>query len=267
MFGLDKFLPGRKPQPWDFPFALSPEENLHGEQVLAYLAKLSPEEQHQQKQKWQQERTVLVVVTGDKVIAKSMESYPVWVQRLCAEAKFYRYNGVVEGIGGGYFPGRDEIWLNAGVETWESRNQIYASGRHELFHYVNWHDDLYHWDMDMGWPYLIGAIAESKRDLPRYPDYVAFLRRFLAQGDHANPVEFFADVPTNIFNEIHLLPLPLNRYFGSLIRKNGRPPLAMGLHFAYKGLPKKKKQEWILSPGMPLDHFHRLLDPDQDPDY
>jgi hypothetical protein len=49
---------------------------------------------------------------------------------------------------------------------------------------------------------------------PRYRDWVT--GSFLRQGDHANVVEYFADIPTN-FREMGELPPKIAAHFGPLL--------------------------------------------------
>ncbi|MDO8506149.1 MAG: hypothetical protein Q7S41_00910 [Candidatus Limnocylindria bacterium] len=84
-----------------------------------------------------------------------------------------------------------------GVETYEGLRQVELSACHELFHYVCWNDPRYRHD---GW--VTGS--------------------FLRQGDHANPVEFFADIPTN-FRDVSELPPPIRAHFAPLIDGSPMP--------------------------------------------
>src|SRR5437879_6222482 len=64
---------------------------------------------------------------------------------------------------------------------------------------------------------LRSVVAESRAlvdAFPRYRDWVT--GSFLRQGDHANVVEYFADIPTN-FRDAHQLPPPIAAHFAPLI--------------------------------------------------
>src|SRR5439155_433100 len=129
--------------------------------------------------------------------------FPEEIRALGRRCPFYRYDAR---SGGGYWPDRDEIWLAAGVETYEGLRQVRLSACHELFHFVCWNHPRYRADEDRGFARLRRVIAESKRmarDHSRYHKWVT--GSFLRQGDHANIVEYFADIPTNFRDPAEVL--------------------------------------------------------------
>jgi hypothetical protein len=116
------------------------------------------------------------------------------------------------------------VELAAGVETYEGLRQVELSACHELFHFVCWNHPAYRRDEDRNFAYLRRAVRDSRSHLaefPRYRDWV--IGSFLRQGDHANPVEYFADIPTN-FRDAAELPPPIRAHFAPLI--DGRAPAA-----------------------------------------
>ena len=156
----------------------------------------------------------LVVTPGPDLVRAALEGFPQAVRDLCASAPFYRF--AARG-GGGFYPDRNEIWLAAGVETYESRAQVVLSARHELFRYVCWNHPRYREDEDRGFPELRRAIAEGHADIGRRERYRQWLLgSFVPQGDHANIVEYFADIPTN-FRDPSELPRSVAEYFAPLI--------------------------------------------------
>ncbi|HEY7625316.1 MAG TPA: hypothetical protein VIA63_09850 [Candidatus Limnocylindria bacterium] len=159
-------------------------------------------------------QTYLYVTPGPLLIERALEGFPAEVRALAARCPFYRYEA--RG-GGGYWPDRNEIWLAAGVETYEGLRQVRLSACHEIFHFVCWNHPRYRADEDRGFARLRKAVASSRelaRSYPRYHQWVT--RSFLRQGDHANVVEYFADIPTN-FRDLDELPPPIARHFGPLI--------------------------------------------------
>ena len=136
------------------------------------------------------------------------------MRALCARCPFHRYDA--RG-GGGFWPDGNEIWLAAGVETYEGLRQVRLSACHELFHFVCWNHPRYRADEGRGFARLRSVVAESRAlvdAFPRYRDWVT--GSFLRQGDHANVVEYFADIPTN-FRDAHQLPPPIAAHFAPLI--------------------------------------------------
>jgi hypothetical protein len=156
----------------------------------------------------------LVVTPGPELIRRAMEGFPDEVRALCETAPFRRF--AARG-GGGFYPDRNEIWLAAGVETFEGRAQVAMSARHELVHFVCWNHPRYHADEEAGFPAFRAALAAGHAELARYDRYRTWLTEsFLRQGDHANIVELFADIPTN-FRDLRELPPPIAEYFAPLI--------------------------------------------------
>ncbi|MEK7862715.1 MAG: hypothetical protein AAB295_05555, partial [Chloroflexota bacterium] len=112
--------------------------------------------------------------------------------------------------------------LAAGVETYEGLRQVELSACHELFHYICWNDPRYRADEEQDFVYLRQAVRvdrERVADHPRYRSWVT--GSFLRQGDHANPVEYFADIATN-FRDTSELPPAIRAHFAPLI--DGSPP-------------------------------------------
>jgi hypothetical protein len=162
---------------------------------------------------------VYVYVTPPKrLVRQALDGYPEEVRKLASTVRFFRSD---DRGGGGYWPDRNEIWLAAGVETYERYLQARASARHELFHHLARAHPFYRADEDDGWRRLAAALEEAKplaRDFPRYATWIE--RSFLPQRDHANVVEYFADIPTN-FPDPRELPPPIAEHFAPLI--NGGP--------------------------------------------
>ncbi len=149
---------------------------------------------------------------GTKGTVKTL--HPEEVRALGARCPFFRYDA--RG-GGGYWPDRNEIWLAAGVETYEGLRQVRLSACHELFPFICWNHPRYRADEDRGFARLRRAVAESQplvKDYPRYRGWVT--ASFLRQGDHANVVEYFADIPTN-FRDTSELPPAIAAHFAPLI--------------------------------------------------
>jgi hypothetical protein len=162
----------------------------------------------------------LYVTPPRLLVAQALAVSPPAVRRLCREVAFVR--GDARG-GGAFDPARNGIWLAAGVETYEALGQARMSARHELFHFVCWNHPWYREDEERGFPRLIRALEDSRREAARYPRYATWVREaFLRQGDHANVVEYFADIPTN-FPDPRELPAPLAAHFGPLLT-DARPP-------------------------------------------
>jgi hypothetical protein len=159
-------------------------------------------------------RTYLYVTPGAVLVERALEGFPAAVRALGARCPFYRFDA--RG-GGGYWPERNEIWLAAGVETYEGLRQVRLSACHELFHFICWNHPRYRADEDRGFARLRRAVELSRplaRSYPRYYEWVT--RSFLRQGDHANVVEYFADIPTN-FRTTSELPPPIAAHFAPLI--------------------------------------------------
>jgi len=152
-------------------------------------------------------RQMYVYVTpGDVLVERALRGFPEDVRALGRRCRIIRTNAR---SGGGFYPDRNEVELAAGVETYEGLRQVELSACHELFHYVCWNHPVYRRDEDRNFAYLRRAVRDSRTHLaefPRYRDWV--MGSFLRQGDHANPVEYFADIPTN-FRDTGELPAPV----------------------------------------------------------
>jgi hypothetical protein len=189
--------------------------NAMGHVVLAFAERtLPPHDLVSLRERLWQSRTYLYVTPGKVLIDRALQGFPEEIRALGRRCPFYRYDA--RG-GGGYWPDRNEIWLAAGVETYEGLRQVRLSACHELLHFVCWNHPRYRADEDRGFARLRRAVAESKRmarDHSRYHKWVT--GSFLRQGDHANIVEYFADIPTN-FRDTAELPPPLAAHFGPLI--------------------------------------------------
>ena len=156
----------------------------------------------------------LYVTPGPLLIQQALAIFPEPVRALGATCPFFRY---AARSGGGYWPDRNEIYLAAGVETYEGTRQVVLSARHEMFHFIAHNHPLYRPDDDAGWPALWGALEASQplvADFPRYRDWIR--GSFIPQGGHANPTELFADIPTN-FPDPSEIPPPLRAYFAPLL--------------------------------------------------
>lgn len=159
-------------------------------------------------------QTYLYVTPGPLLVERALEGFPEEVRELGARCPFFRYDA--RG-GGGYWADRNEIWLAAGVETYEGLRQVRLSACHELFHFICWNQPRYRADEDRGFARLRKAVADSRphvKDHPRYRGWVT--ASFLRQGDHANVVEYFADIPTN-FRDTSELPPAIAAHFAPLI--------------------------------------------------
>ncbi len=166
----------------------------------------------------------LYVTPGPELARRALEIFPEPVRALGARCPFHRYDAR---SGGGYWPDANEVWLAAGVETYEGLRQVVLSSRHEMFHFIAHNDARYRADDDAHWPRLWSALSASRSELDAHPRYRDWIRlRFLPQGDHANPAELFADIPTN-FPAPSELPLPLRTYFEPLLEGTGEGPAAV----------------------------------------
>lgn len=200
----------------------STAENARGRLELERVELLPPAERARLREEWWRERRYQVVTPGSELIEQALAPFPEEVRALGRRAPLRRYD---DRGGGGYWPESNEIWLAAGVETYESLGQVVMSARHELFHYVNWNHPLYRDDLDRGYPGFRTALAEARPFLPSYPRYVAWIAHsFVPQGEHANPVELWADLPTN-FPDPAELPPPLARYSAPLLVAGAAPPI------------------------------------------
>jgi hypothetical protein len=189
--------------------------NAMGHVVLAFAERtLRPQELAGLREQLGRTQTYLYVTPGPLLIERALEGFPAEVRRLGARCPFFRYDA--RG-GGGYWPDRNEIWLAAGVETYEGLRQVRLSACHELFHFISRNHPRYRADEDRGFARLRGVVAESRplvKDYPRYRGWVT--GSFLRQGDHANVVEYFADIPTNFRDTAELPPL-IAAHFAPLI--------------------------------------------------
>jgi len=195
--------------------------NAMGHVVLAFAERtLRPRELGGLRDQLWRTQTYLYVTPGPVLIARALEGFPPEVQALGARCPFFRYDA--RG-GGGYWPDRNEIWLAAGVETYEGLRQVRLSACHELFHFICWNHARYRADEDRGFARLRKVVAESAavvKDYPRYRGWVT--ASFLRQGDHANVVEYFADIPTN-FRDTSELPPLIASHFAPLIAGSAFP--------------------------------------------
>jgi len=156
----------------------------------------------------------LYVTPGDVLIERALSGFPDDVRALGRRCRIIRTNAR---SGGGFYPDRNEIELAAGVETYEGLRQVELSACHELFHYVCWNHSVYRRDEDLNFAYLRRAVRDSRGHLAEFARYRDWVRgSFLRQGDHANPVEYFADIPTN-FRDTAELPPPIRAHFAPLI--------------------------------------------------
>ncbi len=189
--------------------------NEMGHVVLAFAERvLAPPDLAGLRERLWRSHTYLYVTPGPLLIERALAGFPDEVLKLCARCPFYRYDA--RG-GGGFWPDRNEIWLAAGVETYEGLRQVRLSACHELFHFVCWNHPRYRVDEDRGFARLRYVVRESRPFLDTYPRYRDWLNgSFLRQGDHANVVEYFADIPTN-FRDIRELPPPIAAHFAPLI--------------------------------------------------
>lgn len=182
--------------------------------LLAFAEGLGPTRLSALRRAWSGRDIYLYVTPGPLLIERALAGFPDEIRALGRRCRIIRTRA--RG-GGGFFPGRNEIELAAGVETYEGLRQAELSACHELFHYVCWNDPRYRHDEDRGFPYLRRAVFESRSLLGGYPRYRAWVTgSFLRQGDHANPVEYFADIPTN-FRRTEELPGPIRTHFAPLI--------------------------------------------------
>src|SRR5689334_2739506 len=120
----------------------APHEELHraavpnamGHVVLAFAERVlgSRDLAGLREQLWRS-HTYLYVTPGPLLVRRALEGFPAEVRALAECCPFHRYDA--RG-GGGYWPDRNEIWLAAGVETYEGLRQVRLSACHELFHFV-----------------------------------------------------------------------------------------------------------------------------------
>lgn len=163
---------------------------------------------------WWQRSVYLYVTPGELLVERALADFPDEIKELGRRCRIIRTEAR---SGGGFYPDRNEVELAAGVETYEGLRQVELSACHELFHFVCWNDPRYRSDEDQNFPYLRRAVFESRASLGGYPRYRSWVvGSFLRQGDHANPVEYFADIPTN-FRRTEELPPPIRAHFAPLI--------------------------------------------------
>ena len=195
--------------------------NAMGHVVLAFAERtLRPHDLARLRDQLWRTETYLYVTPGPLLIERALAGFPAKVRALGARCPFFRYDA--RG-GGGYWSDRNEIWLAAGVETHEGLRQVRLSACHELFHFICWNHPRYRADEDRGFARLRKAVAESHAVVKQYPHYRGWLTSsFLRQGDHANVVEYFADIPTN-FRDTAELPPPLAAHFAPLIDGSAFP--------------------------------------------
>ena len=189
--------------------------NAMGHVVLAFAERtLRPMELGGLREQLWRTKTYLYVTPGPLLIERALEGFPPDVRALGARSPFSRYDA--RG-GGGYWPDRNEIWLAAGVETYEGLRQVRLSACHELFHFICRNHPRYRADEDRGFARLRKVVAESRPVVKNYPRYRGWVTSsFLRQGDHANVVEYFADIPTN-FRDTSELPPLIAAHFAPII--------------------------------------------------
>jgi hypothetical protein len=188
--------------------------------MLALAETLGTDRLRVLREAWWAKRKYVYVTPGEALVERALAGFPEDVRALGRKCRIVRTDAR---YGGGFYSDRNEIELAAGVETYEGLPQVELSACHELFHFICWNDPRYRSDEDQGFPYLRRAVRESRTLLdghPRYKDWVS--GSFLRQGDHANPVEYFADIPTN-FRSTSQLPPPIRAHFAPLIDGSAMP--------------------------------------------
>ena len=194
----------------DYPRGVLPTRR----RMLSLAEKLGPDGLARLRRLWWQRQIYAYVTPGEVLVERALAGFPDDVKALGRRCKIIRTDA--RG-GGGFYPDRNEVELAAGVETYEGLRQVELSACHELFHYICWNDQRYREDEDQNFPYLRRAVFESRTLLDGYPRYRSWVTgSFLQQGDHANPVEYFADIPTN-FRQTEELPPPIRAHFAPLI--------------------------------------------------
>ncbi len=187
--------------------------------MLALAERLPPDRLAALRRTWWQRRVYVYVTPGEELARRALAGFPEDVRALGARCRILRPG---MRAGGGYYPDRNEVELAAGVETYEGLRQVELSACHELLHYICWNDPRYRADEDQNFAYLRKAVRESRDTIESFPRYREWVRgSFLKQGDHANPVEYFADIPTN-FRDAVELPPAVRAHFAPLI--DGSPP-------------------------------------------
>jgi hypothetical protein len=166
------------------------------------------------RRRWWDERRYVYVTPGDELARRALRGFPSDVRALGERCRIIRFEARA---GGGFYGDRNEVELAAGVETYEGLGQVELSACHELFHFICWNDPRYRADEEQNFAYLRHAVRESRDTLAEFPRYRAWVTgSFLRQGDHANPVEYFADIPTN-FRDTRELPPAIRAHFAPLI--------------------------------------------------
>ena len=173
--------------------------NAMGHVVLAFAERtLRPAELGGLREQLWRTQTYLYVTPGPLLIARALERFPSEVRALGARCP-------------------------AGVETYEGLRQVRLSACHELFHFICWNHPRYRADEDRGFARLRKVIADSSPVVKNYPRYRGWVTAsFLRQGDHANVVEYFADIPTN-FRDTSELPPLIAAHFAPLIDGSAFP--------------------------------------------
>ncbi len=182
--------------------------------ILAGFERLAVIRLHDLRGRLWRRQMYVYVTPGDVLVERALRGFPEDVRALGRGCRIIRTNAR---SGGGFYPDRNEVELAAGVETYEGLRQVELSACHELFHYVCWNHPVYRQDEDRNFAYLRRAVRDSGPHLSEFPRYREWvIGSFLRQGDHANPVEYFADIPTN-FRDIGELPPPIRSHFAPLI--------------------------------------------------
>ena len=213
--------------------------------ILALAEKLGSARMHGLREAWWQRHVFVYVTPGPLLVERALADFPDDIKALGSRCTIVRTDAR---YGGGFYPDRNEVELAAGVETYEGLRQVELSACHELFHFICWNDPRYRADEDQGFPYLRRAVFESRSLLDAFPRYRAWVTgSFLRQGAHANPVEYFADIPTN-FRDTQDLPPPLRAHFA---------PLIEGASLPYD---LSKRPDWVIDPAsLDLAVFQRWL--------
>lgn len=181
---------------------------------LERAERLPPTELAALRRRWWAEHRYVYVTPGDELARRALRGFPPDVRALGERCRIIRFDARA---GGGFYSDRNEVELAAGVETYEGLGQVELSACHELFHYICWNDPRYRADEEQNFAYLRHAVRESRDTLGDFPRYRAWVTgSFLRQGDHANPVEYFADIPTN-FRDPRELPPAIRAHFAPLI--------------------------------------------------
>jgi hypothetical protein len=213
--------------------------------MLALAEKLGPKRLHALRDAWWSGHRYVYVTSGETLVERALAGFPDDVRALGRKCRIVRTDAR---YGGGFYPDRNEVELAAGVETYEGLRQVELSACHELFHFICWNDPRYRRDEDQGFPYLRRAVWRSRTLLDEHPTYREWVTgSFLRQGDHANPMEYFADIPTN-FRFTSQLPPPIRAHFAPLIDGSPMP------------YDLSRRPDWRIDPGRKdLATFQRWL--------